>query len=67
MVPPITTSITTDIRTRRLEKCLVTRDEYRAKRGDPPVWVGTKVTFAARQYQLKDNPRGELARRVRVI
>ena len=64
---PITTSISTDIRTRRLEKYLVTRDEYKAKRGDPPVWAGTKVAFAAKQYQLKDNPRGELARRVRVI
>ena len=64
---PITTSISTDIRTRRLEKYLVRRDEYRAERGDPPVWAGTKVAFAARQYQLEDNPRGELARRVRVI
>ena len=25
--------------------------------------MGTKVTFAARQYQLKDAPRGEMARR----
>ena len=64
---PITTSISADIRTRRLEKYLARRDEYRAERGDPPVWAGTKVAFAARQYQLKDNPRGELARRVRVI
>ena len=64
---PITTSISADIRTRRLEKYLARRDEYRTERGDPSVWAGTKVAFAARQYQLKDNPRGELTRRVRVI
>ena len=64
---PITTSISADIRTRRLEKYLARRDEYRAERGDPPVWAGTKAAFAARQYQLKDKSKGELARRVRVI
>jgi hypothetical protein len=64
---PITTAIPADIRARRLEKYLKRRDEYRAERGAPPVWVGTKVTFAARQYQLKEAPRGEMARRGKVI
>ena len=64
---PITTAIPVDIRARRLEKYLKRRDEYRAKRGAPPIWVGTKVTFAARQYQLKEAPRGEMARRGKVI
>ena len=51
---PITTAIPADIKAKRLEKYLKRIDEYRADRGAPPIWVGTKVTFAARQYQLKD-------------
>ena len=59
--------IPADIKARRFEKYLKRRDEYRADRGAPPIWVGTKVTFAAQQYQLKDAPRGEMAHRGKVI
>ena len=64
---PITTSIPKDIRRRRQERYLSDRDDYRAKRGAPPVWAGTRGAFAAVQYELTKVHRGELARRVRVI
>ena len=64
---PITTSIPKDIRRRRQERYLSDRDGYRAKRGAPPVWAGTRGAFAAVQYELTKVHRGELARRVRVI
>ena len=64
---PITTSIPKDIRRRRQEKYLSDRDGYRAKRGAPPVWAGTRGAFAAVQYELTKVHRGELARRVGVI
>ena len=64
---PITTSISKDIKVRRLEKYLKDRDGYRAQRGAPAIWENTKVAFATRQYELKDSARGERARRVRVI
>ena len=64
---PITTSIPKNIRKGRLETYLKERDEYRARRGAEPVWVGTQTAFSAIQYELKSEPRGEKARRVRVI
>ena len=42
-------------------------DGYRAQRGAEPVWEGTKTEFSAIQNELTTQPRGEKARRMRVI
>ena len=67
MGTPITSSIPKDIRKKRFEKYLKDRDDYRARRGAEPIWEGTKTEFSAIQYELTTQPRGEKARRVRVI
>jgi hypothetical protein len=67
MGTPITSSIPKDIRKKRFEKYLKDRDGYRAQRGAEPIWEGTKTEFSAIQYELTTQPRGEKARRVRVI
>ena len=58
---PITTSVPDTIRERRLEKYLADRDGYRAARGKPPIWVGTKPAFASLQYKLEKSHRGTWA------
>ena len=64
---PITTSVPDTIRERRLEKYLADRDGYRAARGKPPIWVGTKPAFASLQYKLDKSHRGDMGRRVKII
>ena len=46
-----------------LRKC----DGYRRERGELPVWAGTVAKFASLQFDLKRQPLGERARRVRII
>ena len=64
---PIATSVLDTIRERRLEKYLADRDGYRAARGKPPIWVGTKPAFASLQYKLDKSHRGDMGRRVKII
>ena len=56
----ITASIPNTITEKRFERYLFDRDGYRAMRGEPPIWDGTKAAFASLQFQLR-------ARRVRII
>jgi hypothetical protein len=64
---PITASIPNTIREKRFEKYLFDRDGYRAMRGEPPIWDGTKAAFASLQFQLNKTSRGDRGRRVRII
>ena len=55
---PITNSVPDTIRERRLKKYLADRDGYRASKGKPPIWVGTKPAFASLQFKLDKSHRG---------
>ncbi len=62
---PITNSVPDTIHEKRLEKYLADRDGYRAARGKPPIWVGTKPAFASLQYKLDKSHIGDMDRRSR--
>ena len=64
---PITSNLLKLAKETRDREYLVRRDGYRRERGEPPVWAGTVAKFASLQFDLKSQPLGERARRVRIV
>ena len=64
---PITRNLLKLAKETRDREYLVRRDGYKSERGEPPVWAGTIAKFASLQFDLKSQPLGERARRVRII
>jgi hypothetical protein len=64
---PITRNLLKLAKETRDREYLVRRDGYRSERGELPVWAGTIAKFASLQFDLKNQPLGERARRVRII
>jgi len=63
----ITDTISARVKQQKMNDYLEARDQYRAIRGNAPIWKGTKSKFASLQFELVGKSIGEVARCVRII
>jgi len=63
----ITDTISDRVKNQKISDYANMRDAYRIKRGEAPIWEGTKGRFASLQFELINKSIGEVARCVRII